>query len=117
MESHSILGNKVKVYRRENSRYWQCSTFLQGRNHRVSTKEDSLALAKEFAEDWYLEMRGKYRRGEVLNEQTFKEAAEKFITEYEVLTQGRRSPIYVNIIAAGWKDTSSGISASLASPK
>ena len=54
--THKILGDKVNVYRRENSRFWQCSTFLAGRNHRVSTKSESLAQAKEFAEDWYLDI-------------------------------------------------------------
>lgn len=46
-EKFSILDNKVHVYKRENSRYWQCSTYMNGRNHRVSTQEDNLRLAKE----------------------------------------------------------------------
>ena len=53
MEKHTIMDGKVHVYKRDRSRYWQCSTYLAGRNHRTSTKEESLALAKEFAEDWY----------------------------------------------------------------
>ena len=52
MIKHSILGNKVHVYKRENSRYWQCSAYLQGKNRRTSTKEESLEHAKQFAEDW-----------------------------------------------------------------
>lgn len=76
MEKHSVLGGKVHVYRRENSRYWQCSTFLSGRNWRVSTKEESLSLAKDFAEDWYLGLRGKKVRGELKHEKTFKHAAD-----------------------------------------
>jgi integrase len=95
MESHSLMGGKVHVYRRENSRFWQCATYLAGKNHRVSTKEESLALAKEIAEDWYLELRGKHRRGEIKNEKTFHEAADKFYAEYEVITQGQRSETYV----------------------
>lgn len=95
MESHSLMGGKVHVYRRENSRFWQCATYLAGKNHRVSTKEESLALAKDIAEDWYLELRGKHRRGEIKNEKTFKEAADKFYAEYEVITQGQRSETYV----------------------
>ena len=65
-ETHSIMGDNVHVYRRENSRKWQCSTFLNGRNWRVTTKTDSLSLAKEFAEDWYLELRGKSRARSLL---------------------------------------------------
>ncbi|MEM1159603.1 MAG: site-specific integrase [Pseudomonadota bacterium] len=84
----------MNVYRHENSRFWQCSTFLAGRNHRVSTKSESLAQAKEFAEDWYLELRGKFRNGEIKNEKTFKDASERFVREYVVLTGGERSPKY-----------------------
>ena len=58
-EHHELMGGKLHVYRRENSGYWQCSTYLAGKNWRVSTKEDSLAHAKDFAEDWYLELKGK----------------------------------------------------------
>lgn len=92
---HDLMGGKLHVYKRENSTYWQCSTFLGGKNHRVSTKEDSLARAKDFAEDWYLDLKGKVRRGEVKAGKTFKYAAEKFIDEFEIITQGERSPIYV----------------------
>jgi hypothetical protein len=37
---HSLMGGKLHVYRRENSGQWQCSTYLAGKNHRVSTKTD-----------------------------------------------------------------------------
>ena len=75
---HSLLGGKLHVCRCENSGQWQCSTYLAGKNHRVSTKTDSLATAKEFAEDWYLTLRGKAARGEIKTEKTFKEAAAAF---------------------------------------
>lgn len=48
------MDGRVHVYRRPNSRYWQCSTYLNGRNHRVSTKEEMLPLAKEIAREWYM---------------------------------------------------------------
>ena len=51
-EQHTILGGKVYVYKRPNSRLWQCSTYLAGKNRRISTKEESLAKAKQIAEDW-----------------------------------------------------------------
>ena len=92
---HSLMGGKLHVYRRENSGQWQCSTYLAGRNRRVSTKTDSLSHAKDFAQDWYLELHGKFRRGEVKAEKTFKEAAAVFEREYEVITEGQRSPAYV----------------------
>lgn len=95
-EKHKIMGGKVYVYRRENSRNWYCSTFLDGRNWRTSTKEDSLSRAKDFAEDWYLGLRGKKAIGQLKHEKTFKHAAERFLEEYEVITQGQRSPVYVD---------------------
>ncbi len=95
MTSHSVLGDKVRVYRRANSSLWQCSTYLDGKEWRVSTKTDSLALAKEFAEDWYLELRGKSRIGQLKMERTFADAAEQFLKEYVALTNGERNPKYV----------------------
>ena len=95
METHTIMGGKVHVYKRENSSCWQCSSYLEGKNRRVSTKEESLAKAKDFAEDWYLELRGKQRVGELKSEKTFKDAAKRFEQEYEILTEGQRNPKYV----------------------
>lgn len=91
MQSHKLFGGKLNLYKRDNSQYWQCSTFLQGRNHRVSTKEDSLQHAKEIAEDWYLELRGKSRAGILKHEKSFAEVAALFLDEYEVITEGQRS--------------------------
>lgn len=45
-ETHKTMGGKVNIYRRENSDNWQCSTFLNGHNWRVSTHEDSLGLRR-----------------------------------------------------------------------
>lgn len=61
-EKHTLMDGKLHVYRRENSRFWQCSTYLGGRNHRETTKEDNLVLAKEFATDWYMERYADERR-------------------------------------------------------
>jgi len=94
-ERHELLGGKLHVYRRENSGKWQCSTYLNGRNWRVSTKDDSLSRAKDFAEDWYLELKGKSRAGQLKTGKLFKEAAARFMDEFEVITQGQRNPIYV----------------------
>jgi integrase len=94
-EKHTILGGKVHVYQRANSSQWQCSTYLEGKNRRVSTKEDSLAKAKDFAEDWYLGLRGKARAGELISEKTFKEAAAQFEREYQIITDGQRNAEYV----------------------
>ena len=101
MPSHEILGGKVQVYKRDRSPLWQCSASIDGKQYRASTKRDNLPQAEEFAEDWYLELRGKWRAGllEVApkkkDEKTFREAAEQFLKEYEVITEHQRSPLWV----------------------
>jgi integrase len=94
-ETHQILGGKVNVYRRENSKYWQCSSYIDGRNWRVSTKHDSLSHAKDFAEDWYLELRGKARAGLLKGGKKFKDAAERFLIEYPIITEGQRAESWI----------------------
>ena len=73
--THDLMGGKLHVYKRDGSRFWQCSAFEAGKNRRATTREDSLARAKQVAEDWYLELRGKLRTGEIKAEKTFKDAA------------------------------------------
>ena len=94
-EQYTILGGKVHIYKRPNSSYWQCSSYLAGKNRRTSTKEESLSKAKEVAEDWYLQLRGKLRSGEIKTEKTFRDASEQFLKEYDIITQGERSNDYV----------------------
>jgi len=93
--THDLMGGKLHVYKRPGSRFWQCSAYEAGKNRRVSTKEESLAHAKQFAEDWYLSLKGKLRTGELKGEKTFREAAAQFEREYEIITEGQRNPRYV----------------------
>ena len=122
-ESHLLMDGALHVYRRENSRYWQCSTYLGSRNYRQTTKEVSLAAAKDFARDWYMERcvedRQRRRGGVALLDGTvqppiagtgappdgrrrrtptgpsFKDAADAFTSEFEVITLGERNVEYV----------------------
>lgn len=95
-EVHALMGGKVQVYKRPNSNFWQCSASIGNRQWRKSTKEESLSHAKEFAEDWFLELKGKKRAGILKSGKTFKEAAKKFREEYEVITEGTRNIQYVD---------------------
>ena len=90
MARHEILGGLVQVYKR-GGKFWHCSASVDGRQHRASTKEEELPQAKQFAEDWYLTLRGKARAGLLKKEKTFGEAADQFEKEYEVITEGQRS--------------------------
>jgi integrase len=55
----------------------------------------SIAHAKEIAEDWYLELRGKARAGQLASGPTFKRAVDAFLQEYEPLTAGQRNAKYI----------------------
>lgn len=97
MCNHTIMGGKVNLYKRKNSSYWQCASFVGGKNRRKSTKEESLSKAKDVAEDWYLELIGKHKRGELRYGKPFKLAAEQFLREYEIITNGERNQKYVDM--------------------
>lgn len=94
-KAHEILGGEVQVFRRPNSERWYCRASIDGTQHRYSTKEESLAKAKEVAKDWYLTLKGKVARGEAVTGKTFKFAADRFMLEFKVLAEGLRSPQYV----------------------
>ena len=93
---HELLGGMVQVYQRPNSPYWQCAASVGGRQFRASTKQEGLSQAKDFAEDWFITLKGKDRfGGGIPKGKTFRQAADQFLREYEVITQGERSPLYV----------------------
>ena len=115
-ESHSLMDGKLHVYRRENSRFWQCATYLSGRNYRQTTKETNIAFAREFAREWYLDRvaEDRLRKSGKLpaapetsiviparvapkrpGEKTFREAAAVFEKEFEAMTLGERNTHYV----------------------
>jgi len=92
---HTILSGKVHLYKRGKGDHWHCYTFLNGKKRRAGTGVDSLSLAKEFAEDWYMALRGKARAGLLVEEKTFQKAAEQFMKEYTIITEGQRSQKWV----------------------
>ena len=112
MTSHELFDGRLQVYKRGEGRFWQCAARVGGQRYRESTKQESLALAKDVASDWYLSLDGKLRRGELAtegpsapsvtyrsakpkkNEPTFKEAYEAYLAEVKVLALSVRSPKY-----------------------
>ena len=89
----------MRLYRRGEGDNWHCSTYYEGREHRKTTKTDSLSQAEERAEDWYLELRGKARAG-ILDKPTGKTVRSclgRFSeVEYEISRgRGKRSPKWI----------------------
>jgi integrase len=99
MASHEMFDGRLQVYKRGEGRFWQCAARVGGRRFRASTGEDLLSRAKEVAEEWYLELRGKLRNGVIEpDERTFRSAATEYTREMRVLTIGMRSPRYVKLM-------------------
>ena len=96
---HSLLDNKVQLYMRPNSPHWQSSCSIAGKQRRTSTKEESLSRAKDVARDWYLGLMGKYRAGELKEGVSFRTAAEHFVKEFEVITEGERNKEYIKSLS------------------
>ncbi len=96
MDNHlTLLGGKLQLYRRGNSRFWQCSASVGAKQWRATTKQENVNLATKVAQDWYLGLCGKEAAGTLVTEKTVADAAEKFTREYEVITEGERSPKWV----------------------
>ena len=90
MPTHTILGGKVRLYRRGDADNWHASTYYQGKEHRKGTKTDVISIAEEKAEDWYLELRGKACAGLLTAEgKAFGPAADAFLTDYEASVEGQ----------------------------
>jgi len=77
-EIHKILGDEVSLFQRSDSTKWHCGTWIKGRQYRKSTKQDSLAAAKDVAKDWYMELLNKDPFCELSTGKTFAQAAKLF---------------------------------------
>ncbi|MDQ0462967.1 integrase [Caulobacter ginsengisoli] len=103
MTTHLLFDGRVQIYRRGAALVWQCAARVDGHRFRHSTGEENLERATAFAEEWYLDLRGRVRTGQPLGlpdkpkrpERTFADAADEFIREVRVLAAGSRSPLYI----------------------
>ena len=100
---HEILGGKVQLFLRPRSPFWQCEASIDGHQFRKSTSEESLSQAKDVAEDWYINLKGRAKWGGGLpaakpKGMLFPDAGKRFLDEYVVLTEGERSAKYVEVL-------------------
>lgn len=99
MTSHEMFDGRVQVYKRGEGRFWQCAARVGGQRFRATTNEERLDRAKDVAEEWYLDLRGKLRNGKIEpDERNFKSAAADYLRDMRVLTIGVRSPRYVQLM-------------------
>lgn len=91
-----MFDGRLQVYRRAEGKTWQCAARVGGERFRESTHETELARAKDVAEEWYLDLRGRLRNGQIVKkEKTFGEAAEDYMRHARVLAATVRSPAYI----------------------
>ena len=96
MTTHVMFDGRLQIYRRGDGKVWQCAARVGGERFRESTHEADLDRAKDVAEEWYLDLRGKLRHGQIIKkEHTFRDAANLYLKDARVLTVGVRSPRYV----------------------
>src|ERR1700761_89819 len=100
METHDLFDGKLRLYRRKESPYWQCTAFLGEKKWRVTTKERSLPHAIDVAKDWYQTLREDLACGTIKPFRPFCDVAEAFCREYEALVRDERSPRYIKTHAA-----------------
>src|SRR5579863_6701029 len=97
--THTLFDGRLQLYKRGNGRYWQCAARVGKRRFRETTGEESLDRAKDVAEEWYLDLRGKLRNGAIVpDERTFGSAAEAYLKDTKVLAADVRSPVYVELM-------------------
>jgi integrase len=94
-----MFDGRLQIYRRAEHGPWQAAARVGGQRFRQTTGESALDRAKDVAEEWYLDLRGKLRTGRLEpvapREKTFGEAAESYLREVRVLAATTRSPSYV----------------------
>ena len=97
-----MFDGRLQIYRRTTQGPWQAAARVGGQRFRQSTGEEALDRAKDVAEEWYLDLRGKLRAGQIVSsvskEKTFGVAAESFLGEVRVLAASVRSPSYVKMM-------------------
>ena len=71
VDIHKIRDGRLHIFKRDDSRYWLCRFFVNGRYKVKSTGEEKITAAKRFAEDWYDELRYRIRRGENVHDRKF----------------------------------------------
>jgi hypothetical protein len=89
--THQLLNGRLHLYRAPHSQFWQCSASINRKQHRRSTREASLAQAKQIAEAWFFDLYRKARAGPRKTGKTFEAAARQFIK-----TRGATRPDQLN---------------------
>ena len=102
MTTHTMFDGRLQIYRRADHGPWQAAARVGGQRFRQTTGETALDRAKDVAEEWYLDLRGKLRTRRLQpvapKEKTFNDAAQAYLREVRVLAASVRSPAYIKMM-------------------
>lgn len=95
-------GRALSLYRlsdtaQNSSPYWQCKCFIDGRSRQISSKEENLTQAKDFARKWYASLLLKLEQGVPLkgDPKTLDSVAETYFNRCDrIAEQGKRHKNY-----------------------
>ena len=77
----TLLGGKVRLLRHNRNPMLYARAYLQGRYVKIRTMETTIREASEVAEEWYLDLRERIRRGVQLHEPLFADVVSEFLTD------------------------------------
>jgi hypothetical protein len=84
-EIQKYRDGKLHVYKRSDSRFWLCRFYADGKYKTSSTKEQTLTKAKNFAMEWYDEIRFNHQHGVPIHDRTFDFVAKEYLGYQETL--------------------------------
>ena len=82
IKKHKYRDGKLHVFLKDDTKYWFSRFFVDGKYKVKSTGETTLAKAKDFACDWYDEIRFNKKQGVPVHSKSFKVVADEYI-EYQ----------------------------------
>ena len=101
---HKYRDDKLHLFLRDDSRYWLCRFFADGRYKVKSTKEEKHRQAKQFAENWYDDLRYKQRHGISIHQKKFGDVADEYIEYQQTLVKNYTRSIQNWNYQKNWKD-------------
>jgi len=84
---HKYKDQKLHVFKRDDSRFWLCRFYSEGKYKVKSTGEENLRDARDFAEIWYDDIRHDQRHGVPIHSKKFGFVASEYLEYQETLVK------------------------------
>ncbi len=100
---HKYKDEKLHVYKRDDSRFWLCRFFAEGKYKTKTTGEEKLRNARDFAESWYEDIRYNQRHGIAVHSKKFSFVAKEYLAYQETLVINYERAVKVGSIKKAGK--------------